>query len=162
MAETRCCKIRLRKFDVHKVPSPRRVVADLGRVSVAVPIFVRPCRLPRDVVAGERVGIRREQRSHLRADGRVEIVFGDQSDDLVTFVAPGGRSMRVDQRYSEQSQEKRCMAGPYGPLVRSGAVSFSQGSAGLNSGMPTARRSPEALQGHQSEPPDLAAGSATT
>ena len=48
------------EFDVHEMPLPCRVVADLGRVAVAVPIFIGPGRLARDVMAGQGVGIRRE------------------------------------------------------------------------------------------------------
>jgi hypothetical protein len=47
-------------FDVHEVPSPCRLVADLGRVAIAIPISVRPCRLAREVVAGEGISIRRQ------------------------------------------------------------------------------------------------------
>jgi hypothetical protein len=74
-----------------KVPPPRRFVGDPGRVAVAVPILVRPCRLARDVVAGKGVRIHREEPRDLGADGGAEIVLGDERDDLVTFVAPSER-----------------------------------------------------------------------
>ena len=60
MAETRCGEIRPREFDVDEVPLPCRLVAELGRVAIAIPILVRPCRLARDIVAGEGISIRRQ------------------------------------------------------------------------------------------------------
>jgi hypothetical protein len=65
--ETSWSEIRLRQFDVDQVPSPCRFTTDLGRVAVAVPIPVpiRPRGFTRDVVRGQRVGVRREQRRHL-------------------------------------------------------------------------------------------------
>ena len=53
MAETSRDKIRLRQFDIHKVPPPCRFVPDLGPVAIAVPILVGPCRLAGDVVCGQ-------------------------------------------------------------------------------------------------------------
>ena len=91
------------------MPPPGRLVADPGRVPVAIPILVRPCRLTRDVVAGESVGIRREERRHLGADGGVKIVLGNEGDDLVTFVSPGGRGIWACQRDAEKNarEEKK-------------------------------------------------------
>ena len=91
MAETGRGQIRLCEFDVDKVPPRCRLVPDLGRDAVTVPILVGPRRFARDIVACEGVSIRREQRRHLRADSRVEIMLGDEGDDLVPFVAPGQR-----------------------------------------------------------------------
>jgi hypothetical protein len=58
MAETGRGEVRFGDFDIDKVPQPCRFIPDLGRVAIAVPIFVGPCRLARDVVAGQGVGIR--------------------------------------------------------------------------------------------------------
>jgi hypothetical protein len=77
MAETGRGKVRLGELDIDKVPQPCPFIPDPGRVAVAVPIFIRPCRLARDVVAGLGVSIRREQHRHLGARSRVEVVLGD-------------------------------------------------------------------------------------
>ena len=71
MTETRCGEIGLGEFDVDKVPPPRRLIADLGHVAVAVPILVCPRRFAGDVVRGQGVGVGSEQRRHLGADSRV-------------------------------------------------------------------------------------------
>ena len=68
MAETRCGQLRLREFDVHEVPSPCRLVAELGRVAIAIAILVRPYRLAADVMLGQGVGIGRGQCRNLGAD----------------------------------------------------------------------------------------------
>jgi hypothetical protein len=90
------------EFDVHEVPPPCRLVADLGRAAIAVPILVRPCRFAGNVVRGQAVGVRREQCRDLCEGSRLEIVLGDERDDLVAFVASGDRRMRVRQRDGEQ------------------------------------------------------------
>ena len=107
MAETGRGHVRLRDFDVHKVPAPCRFVADLGRVAVAVPILVRPHRLARDVVAAEGVSIGREQCCHPRAGGGAEIVLGDESDDLVTFVAQAIAACRLVNATPRRTQRRR-------------------------------------------------------
>jgi hypothetical protein len=85
------------------------LVPDLGRVAVAVSILVRPRRFAGDVVAVKGVRIRREKRCHLAADSRVEIVLGDERDDLVTFVAPSERGTWARHCDDEKSpgKEKR-------------------------------------------------------
>jgi hypothetical protein len=104
----------VREFDVHKVPPACRFVPDLGGVAIAVSILVCPRRFAGDVVAGKDVRIRREQRRHLDADDRVKIALGDESDDLVPFVTPGERGMRVDHRDGEKNplEEKRLWGSP--------------------------------------------------
>jgi hypothetical protein len=107
MAKTRCGKIRLRQFDVHEVPPPCRFVTDLSRVAVAVAIDVGPCRLARDVVAGQSVGVGSEQLRDLGAGRRLEIVLGDKGNDFMTLVAPSERGTRAGRRESEKKASKK-------------------------------------------------------
>jgi hypothetical protein len=112
MAETCCGKIRQREFDVHEVPPPCRLVVDLGRDAIAVPILVRPRRLARDLVVGKGISIGREEPRHLGAGRGVEIVLGDERDDLVTFVSPSPRGMRARQRDAEKNaREEKTLRG---------------------------------------------------
>jgi hypothetical protein len=124
MAETRCDKIGLREFDVHEVPAPCCLVADPGRVAVAVPILIGPCRLAGDVVARQAVGVGREQCRHLVADSRVEVGLGDKGDDLVTFVALSKRGTRARQGNGEQkpNKEKTLWGSPVHVVPCSNAV----------------------------------------
>jgi hypothetical protein len=118
----------LRQFDIHKVPAPCRFVKDLGRVAVTVPILICPCRLARDVVVSQGISIGREEPRHLSADGGVEIVLGDESDDLVTFVALSDRWTWCRQGDGEQKPgEKRRflkVASPCGSLMTSSLAAF--------------------------------------
>ena len=108
MAETGRGKVRLGEFDIDKVPQPCRFVADLGGVAIAVPILVRPCRLTRDVVAGQGVGIRREQHRQVGAGSRVEVVPHDQGDDLVTLVTPSECGTRRRHCESKKDTHEKC------------------------------------------------------
>jgi hypothetical protein len=62
-------------------------------------------------VVGQAVGIAREQQDDLGARNRVQVVLGNQCDDLVTLIAPSGCRMRYRCGGSEKkaSQEK-CFA----------------------------------------------------
>src|SRR6516165_12149103 len=98
MAETGCVEVRCGDLDVHEVP----FVANPGRVAVAVPVLVGPRRFTRDVMGGEGGGVRCEKRDDLRTGSRVEVVLGDEGDDLVALVAPSARRTRQRRGDSEK------------------------------------------------------------
>jgi hypothetical protein len=58
-------------------------------------------------VAGQGVGIRREQHCDLGAGSWVEVVLSDQGDDLVTVVAPRECLMRRSQRDSKKDAREK-------------------------------------------------------
>ena len=96
MAETSRDKIRLRQFDIHKVPPPCRYrilvpLRSLSRyLSAHVASLAMSCAVKVAVSAARSVAT-------LKAHSRVEVLLGDERDDLVTFVAPSERGKRVSQ-----------------------------------------------------------------
>lgn len=73
---------------LRKCHCPGVLVEFPGAVAVGVSISVCPSRFTRDIVRREVVLIRSEHRDQLGARQRLEILLGDECDDLMTLVAP--------------------------------------------------------------------------
>ncbi len=78
------------------MPVARGVVVDgLLRAAILISELVRPGCLGGDALVGCQLGaVAGEQALDLRADSRLQVVIGDQRDDLVPRVAPGQRRLR--------------------------------------------------------------------
>ena len=99
--ETALVEVRAVELDVDEMPLPSVPISLPRPIADGVSIPVNPCRFRGDIVRREVVVIGGEHRAHFGACCRLEILLGNQRNDLMTFVAPSCRSAR--QKYREQN-----------------------------------------------------------
>jgi hypothetical protein len=104
MPEARAIEVWAVELDVDEVPLPRPLIALPGPVAVGISISIGPRRHAGDVVRREIVAIGGEHRANLSSRRRLQVLFSDEGDDVMTLIAPGC-SPRWQESQAQQDGE---------------------------------------------------------